>query len=152
MKLILLCVGNLKAGVEKDLLDQYRTRLSWPSEIKEVVCRKSGTPDQVKIWEGELLLQTIESTSIVIGLDEQGDLLTSVEFAEILNIYRNEGVRSLTFVIGGADGLSNPVRKRCQRLVALGRMTWPHLLVRGLLAEQIYRTQQILAGHPYHRL
>jgi 23S rRNA (pseudouridine1915-N3)-methyltransferase len=151
MKITLLCVGNLKASLEKDLLDQYRTRLSWPFEMKEIVCRKSGPPDQVKIWEGEILLQAIEPASTVIGLDEQGDLLTSVEFAEILNTYRNEGVRSLTFVIGGADGLSDLVRKRCQRLVALGRMTWPHLLVRGLLAEQIYRAQQILAGHPYHR-
>ena len=151
MKLILLCVGNLKTGLEKDLLDQYRTRLSWPFEIKEVVCRKSGSPDQMKLWEGELLLQAIEPTSILIGLDEQGSLLTSVEFADILSFYRNEGVKSLTFIIGGADGLSDLVRKRCHRLMALGRMTWPHLLVRCLLTEQIYRAQQILAGHPYHR-
>ena len=151
MKLILLCVGNLKTGLEKDLSDQYRTRLTWPFEMKEVVCRKSGSSDQIKTWEGELLLQAIEPSSIVVGLDEQGTSLTSLEFAHVLNGYRNEGAKSLTFIIGGADGLSDSIRKRCQRLIALGRMTWPHLLVRGLLMEQIYRAQQILSGHPYHR-
>ena len=151
MKLLLLCVGNLKAGLEKDLMDQYRARLTWPLEMREVVCRKSGSSGQVKTWEGELLLQAIEPGSMVIGLDEQGTSLTSLQFAHVLKSYRNEGVKSLTFVIGGADGLSTLIAKRCQRLIALGRMTWPHLLVRGLLVEQIYRGQQILSGHPYHR-
>ena len=152
MKLILLCVGTLKAGPEKDLLDQYRTRLSWPFEMREVVCRKTGAPDQVKSWEGDLLLQAIEADSVVIGLDERGKSPTSPEFAHILDTYRNEGVKSLIFIIGGADGLSDAVRSRCQRLLSFGHMTWPHLLVRGLLLEQIYRAQQILIGHPYHRV
>lgn len=152
MKLILLCVGNLKAGPEKALLDQYRIRLSWPFEMREVICRKTGTPDQVKVWEGELLLQAIDSDSVIIGLDERGASPTSLEFAKILESYRHEGTKSLTFLIGGADGLSDTVRNRCQRFVSFGRMTWPHLLVRGLLVEQLYRAQQILSGHPYHRV
>jgi len=152
MKLTLLCVGNLKAGPEKALLDQYRTRLSWPLEIREVICRKTGTPDQIKGWEGELLLQAIDPDSIVMGLDERGASFTSPEFAKILENYRHEGTKSMTFLIGGADGLSDPVRNRCQRLISFGRMTWPHLLVRGLLVEQLYRAQQILSGHPYHRV
>lgn len=152
MKIILLCVGTLKTGPEKDLLDQYRTRLSWPFEMREVICRKSGSSDQIKAWEGDLLLQAVESDSLVIGLDERGTPLTSLEFAQTLENYRNEGIKSLTFVIGGADGFSEPVRNRCQRLISFGRMTWPHLLVRGLLVEQIYRAQQILIGHPYHRV
>lgn len=152
MKFILLCVGTLKAGPEKDLLDQYRTRLSWPFDMREVICRKKGTSYQVKIWEGELLLQAIESDSIVIGLDERGTSLTSPEFAKVLENYRNEGIKSLTFIIGGADGFSDPVRNRCQRLISFGHMTWPHLLVRGMLVEQIYRAQQIRIGHPYHRV
>ncbi len=151
MKLILLCIGTLKASPEKSLLDQYRARLSWPFEVKEVLCRKSGSPHQVKTWEGELLLHALEPDTVVIGLDERGTGLTSLEFAKTLETYRHAGTKSLTFVIGGADGLSDAVRKRCQRLISLGRMTWPHLLVRGLLAEQLYRAQQILIGHPYHR-
>ncbi len=152
MKLILLCVGTLKAGPEKDLLDQYRTRLSWPFEMREVICRKIGSPDQVKSWEGELLLQAIDPDSVVVGLDERGASLTSPEFAKILENYRDEGTKSLTFLIGGADGFSDAARSRCQRLISFGQMTWPHLLVRGLLVEQIYRAQQILIGHPYHRV
>lgn len=142
----------MKAGPERDLLDQYRTRLSWPFEMREVICRKTGTSDQVKVWEGEILLQTIDPYSIVIALDERGSSLTSPEFAKVLDQYRNEGIKTLTFLIGGADGLSDAVRSRCQRLISFGRMTWPHLLVRGLLVEQLYRAQQILNGHPYHRV
>ena len=152
MKLILLCVGTLKSGPEKALLEQYRARLSWPFEMREVICRKIGTSDQVKKWEGELLFQAIETDSVVIGLDERGTSLSSTEFAQILEGYRNEGIKSLTFVIGGADGLSDAVRARSQRLISFGRMTWPHLLVRGMVVEQIYRAQQILIGHPYHRV
>ena len=107
---------------------------------------------KIKILEGELLLQAIDPDSIVIGLDERGTSLTSPEFANVFEHYRNEGIKSLTFLIGGADGLSDAVRSRCQRLLSFGRMTWPHLLVRGLLVEQIYRAQQILSGHPYHRV
>jgi 23S rRNA (pseudouridine1915-N3)-methyltransferase len=151
MKLTLLCVGALKASPEQDLLEQYRTRLSWPFDMREIICRKRGLPEQTKSWEGDLLLQAIEPDAVVIGLDERGTSLTSLEFAKTLETYRNEGLKSLTFVIGGADGLSDPVRKRCQKLVSFGRMTWPHLLVRGMLVEQLYRAQQILTGHPYHR-
>ena len=142
----------MKAGPEKDLLEQYRARLNGHFEMREVICRKTGAPDQIKILEGELLLQAIDPDSIVIGLDELGTSLTSPEFANVFEHYRNEGIKSLTFLIGGADGLSDAVRSRCQRLLSFGRMTWPHLLVRGLLVEQIYRAQQILSGHPYHRV
>lgn len=151
MRLVLLCVGALKAGPEKGLLDQYRARLSWPFEMREVVCRKKGLPEQVKAWEGDLLLQTMEPGTVVLGLDERGDCLSSHEFAHLLETWRTQGVKSLTFVVGGAGGLSDAVRKRCHRLISLGRMTWPHLLVRGMLVEQVYRAQQILMGHPYHR-
>lgn len=152
MKLILLCVGTLKSGPEKALLEQYRARLSWPFEMREVVCRKISTSNQVKDWEGELLLQAIEPDSVVIGLDERGKSPTSPEFAQLLDVHRNDGIKSLTFIIGGADGLSEAVRARCLQLISFGRMTWPHLLVRGMLVEQIYRAQQILIGHPYHRV
>lgn len=151
MRLVLLCVGSLKAGPEKNLLDQYRVRLAWPFEVREVVCRKKGVSEQVKSWEGDLLLQAMEPDTVALGLDERGVSLSSLEFAQLLEAYRTQGVKSLAFVVGGADGLSDPVQKRCQRLISFGRMTWPHLLVRGMLVEQIYRAQQILMGHPYHR-
>jgi 23S rRNA (pseudouridine1915-N3)-methyltransferase len=152
MKMILVCVGTLKTGPEKELLEQYRTRLTRPFEIQEVICRKVGTPEQVLTWEGELLLQAIDPDSIVIGLDERGKSFNSPQFAKLLDTYRNEGIKSVTFLIGGAGGFSVSVRNRCQQLISFGAMTWPHLLVRGLLVEQLYRAQQILLGHPYHRI
>lgn len=151
MKFVLLCVGALKASPEKELLSQYQVRLSWPLEIQEIVCRKHGSANQVKDWEGDLLLQALGPGVTAIGLDEGGSSITSVEFAHILKAYQDEGAKSLAFIIGGADGLSEPVKNRCQRLISFGRMTWPHLLARGMLIEQLYRAQQILMGHPYHR-
>ena len=151
MKLILLCVGTLKAGPEKDLISRYRSRLSWPFEMREVICRKKGTPAQIVEWEGELLVQALETGTAAIGLDSQGMSLTSEEFSQCIENYSLKGIRSLTFIIGGAGGLSSLVRSKCQKMISFGCMTWPHLLVRGLLVEQLYRAQQILSGHPYHR-
>jgi 23S rRNA (pseudouridine1915-N3)-methyltransferase len=151
MKLILVCVGNLKAGPEKALFDHYKSRITWPFEIREVVNRKEGTAQQVKEWEGDLLMAKIEPDSVIIGLDERGKSVSSTEFAQMLGNWRDDSVRSITFIIGGADGLSDAVRQRCHRLISFGQMTWPHMLVRGMLAEQLYRSQQILIGHPYHR-
>lgn len=152
MKMTLLCVGTLKSGPEKDLFDQYCSRLSTPLQVKEIICRKAGSPNQIKDWEGELLCQSIEADSMLIGLDERGKSYSSPEFADLIEKYRSEGVKSITFIIGGADGLTDVVRQKCHHLVSFGRMTWPHLMVRGLLAEQLYRAQQILIGHPYHRV
>ena len=86
-----------------------------------------------------------------MALDERGRDLTSVAFAERLGRWRDDGVRDLAFVIGGADGLAPAVRDRAALTLAFGRATWPHMLVRTMLAEQIYRAQTILTGHPYHR-
>lgn len=152
MKRILLCVGHLKGGPEKDLLEQYRTRLNGAFDMKEVVCRKKGSVEQVKEWEGALLMEALDPGSVVIGLDEQGDMMSSQAFSEVLQKFENQGVKTLTFVVGGADGLSLDVRKKCQSFISFGRMTWPHLLVRGMLVEQLYRAQQIKAGHPYHKV
>ena len=86
-----------------------------------------------------------------MALDERGRSLSSAAFADYLGRRRDEGVADLAFVIGGADGLAERVRSRADLVLSLGAPTWPHLLVRGLLAEQLYRAQSILAGHPYHR-
>jgi 23S rRNA (pseudouridine1915-N3)-methyltransferase len=87
----------------------------------------------------------------VVALDERGAALSSAAFAERLGTWRDGGIPDLAFLIGGADGLADTVRQRAGLVLSLGLMTWPHLLARGLLLEQIYRAQQILAGHPYHR-
>ena len=86
-----------------------------------------------------------------LALDERGKSLTSEAFAKTLARWRDEGTADVAFVIGGADGLADTLRKRARLLLSLGAMTWPHMLVRGLLAEQLYRAERIWAGHPYHR-
>ena len=87
----------------------------------------------------------------MVALDQGGKEISSEDFAQLLGIWRDEGVTELTFVIGGAEGLDHGIVKRARHVLSLGAMTWPHMMVRAMLLEQIYRAQQILAGHPYHR-
>jgi 23S rRNA (pseudouridine1915-N3)-methyltransferase len=116
-----------------------------PVEIVEVEARKGG-----KTAEGEALLTRLAG-AFVIACDEHGQALTSRAFAERLSKLRDEGVRSLAFVIGGADGLDAMVLTRSDQTLAFGPQTWPHALARAMLAEQVYRAASLMAGQPYHR-
>jgi 23S rRNA (pseudouridine1915-N3)-methyltransferase len=151
VRLLILAVGRLKSGPHADLQAHYAGRLAWPLEIREVEERRALPAPERKAREGELLLAALPEEAVLVALDERGRSLTSPAFAERLARWREEGVKTLAFAIGGADGLAPAVLKRAALTLALGPMTWPHLLVRGLLLEQLYRAQQILAGHPYHR-
>jgi len=108
-------------------------------------------PAQLKAREAELILAAIPAGALLIALDERGQSWSSREFAERLSQWRDHGVANIAFAIGGADGLGGMVIERADAVLSLGAMTWPHLVVRSLLLEQLYRAQQILAGHPYHR-
>lgn len=101
--------------------------------------------------EGRLLLDAVPKDAAVAALDEKGRTFSSSALAVRIGEWRDRGVRDLAFLIGGADGLNGEVLKRADLVLSLGPMTWPHMLVRGLLAEQLYRAQCILSGHPYHR-
>ncbi len=158
MRLLILAVGKLKAGPEKALVDEYARRLTWPLSTREVEARGRLEGAALKIREAELLLAALDQAGPgkvggrrVVALDERGAEPGSAEFAGRIGAWRDQGVGEIAFVIGGADGLDETVRARADWVVAFGRLTWPHLLVRALLAEQLYRAQQILAGHPYHR-
>lgn len=161
MKLRLLAVG--RAGTKRPeiaLIDDYRQRLTWPLTIQEVEEKRPLPNAALKKREGELLLAALDggkagsskaSRQIVVVLDERGRSLTSRDFATRIGAWRDDGAGEIVFVIGGADGHDEAVRTRADLLLSLGSMTWPHQMVRVLLAEQLYRAQQILAGHPYHR-
>lgn len=152
MKTYILALGHLKQGPEKTLIEEYARRLSFPCTIREFSVRKSLPPAQLKEAESNLLLSAIPENSFVIALDERGKDLSSQQFAALIGKVQGEGTsKSLTFFIGGADGHSDALRNRADCLLSFGKLTWPHLLVRILLVEQLYRAQQILAGHPYHR-
>src|SRR5262249_21203597 len=101
--------------------------------------------------EAELILAARPRGAPLVALDEKGAGWSSRTLAERLAAWRDQGAAAIAFAIGGTDGLDDALRDRADAILSLGPMTWPHLLVRGMLLEQLYRAQQILAGHPYHR-
>lgn len=153
LRITIAAVGRARRGPERALFDDYAARLSWPVSLKEIDARVPGsTPAAVRIAdEGARLIAAVPPGALVVALDERGQDLSSEAFAEKIRAWRDGGRRDLAFVIGGAGGLADAVRERAILVLALGRPTWPHLLVRAMVAEQLYRAQQILAGHPYHR-
>ena len=151
MRLSLVAVGRARRGPERALYEHYAARLAWPVTLREVETRTTLPPAGQSAREAELLLAAAAKGAKLVALDAKGELLTSEAFAARLGAWRDEGVAEVAFLIGGAEGLDARVRERADLALALGRVTWPHLLVRGLLLEQLYRAQQILLGHPYHR-
>lgn len=152
MNIHILAIGRVRAGPEAALYDHFAGRVTlWPLSLTARDRRSRTAPDKVVEAEAALLRQAIPAGAYVIALDERGRQLTSRAFADLLVREHEQGRRDIAFLIGGADGLAASLRDSADLVLSLGRPTWPHLLVRGLLAEQIYRAQQIAAGHPYHR-
>jgi len=151
MRLTIAAVGRAKAGPERTLFEHYLQRITFSIQLREVEERKRLSGDKLKLREAELLSGQVPDGAMIVALDERGKNFSSPEFATHLGNWRDEGVRELVFVIGGADGLDKTLCSRAGLVLSFGQLTWPHMLVRGLLAEQIYRAQCILSGHPYHR-
>ncbi|MGH7002041.1 MAG: 23S rRNA (pseudouridine(1915)-N(3))-methyltransferase RlmH [Stellaceae bacterium] len=151
MRVHIVAVGRLKAGPQAALARYYAERMVWPLAIHEVEERRPLPPAELREREGSLLLAAAPVGATAVALDERGKSFTSEAFAQRIAAWRDAGMRDLAFLIGGADGLSEAVRRQAHLVLSLGAMTWPHLLARGMLLEQLYRVQQILAGHPYHR-
>jgi 23S rRNA (pseudouridine1915-N3)-methyltransferase len=129
----------------------YAGRLAPPIAIVELEVRQRLPAAALKAREAELILAALPGQSRLVALDASGEMWSSRGFADRLALWRDAGVPELAFVIGGAEGLDVTILDRAAVLMSLGPMTWPHFLVRGMLLEQLYRAQQILAGHPYHR-
>ena len=158
MKLRILAVGRAKTGPESALIAEYQKRLHWPLAIEELEEKRAVSGAELKAREGALLQAAIERTAaksggkpVLVALDERGKSLGSRDFAARLKAWEDQGAPEILFLLGGADGLAAEIRDRAALVLSLGQMTWPHLLARAMLVEQIYRAQQILAGHPYHR-
>lgn len=151
MEVQLIAVGRARRGPEQALFDHYAGRLRHPFKLTEVEEKRPLNGTELQEREAALLLAAVPEGAIVIALDERGKHLDSPAFAGKLAGWRDQGIRSTAILIGGADGLTDTVRTRADLVLCLGKMTWPHMLVRGLIAEQLYRAQQINAGHPYHR-
>ncbi len=143
LKITILAIGRNRDADLDRLIQTYAGRCPWPLRIEELVPRKGES-------EAARLTRALPEGAATIALDERGELATSEALAARIGAWRDTG-RDLAFLIGGADGLDETIRARADWHLALGRLTWPHLLVRLLLAEQLYRASTILAGHPYHR-
>ena len=151
MRLWLAAVGKLRPGPMQELYSEYAKRIVPAIHLKEIEVRQRLPDAALAMREGELLVAAVPAASMIVALDERGTQLSSADFAAKIAAWRDGGVADLAFLVGGASGHGEAVRARAGFLLALGRMTWPHLLARVMLVEQLYRAQQILAGHPYHR-
>jgi 23S rRNA (pseudouridine1915-N3)-methyltransferase len=155
MRIHIVAVGRLRAGPERDLIDDYLTRFDrtgralalGPAQVIEVEDKKGGGMNA----EASLLSKAIPSGALVCVMDERGKVMTSPAFAQQIGGWRDQGRQDVAFVIGGADGLDAAMRGQADAALSFGKMVWPHMLVRVMLAEQLYRAASILAGSPYHR-
>ncbi|MFC3073968.1 23S rRNA (pseudouridine(1915)-N(3))-methyltransferase RlmH [Shinella pollutisoli] len=160
MRIGLFAVGRLKAGPEKELAARYLDRFAKAGpavgldlgRISEVAESRAGNAETRKREEAAMLEKALPEGGVLVLLDERGKALDSPAFADLLAGFRDAGKRDLVIAVGGADGLDPALRDRADAILCLGRLTWPHQLVRILIAEQLYRAVTILSGHPYHRV
>jgi 23S rRNA (pseudouridine1915-N3)-methyltransferase len=155
MKVTICAVGKLRKGPELALMSDYLDRFGksgrslglGPAALVEVEDKRNMGMEA----EAALLERAVPQGAVLVTLDERGELVSSPDFAARLGLWR-DGARDIAFVIGGADGIAPGLRTKADWSLSFGRMVWPHMLVRVMLAEQLYRAGQILAGTPYHRL
>jgi 23S rRNA (pseudouridine1915-N3)-methyltransferase len=138
LKLHIVARGKMGRCAEADLIERYAKRLTWPFLVTELPDSGGKAP-------------VLSPTSIIVALDESGEQLGSTALAKKLETWRDAGTRECRFLIGAADGLSDEERRSAALLLSFGRATWPHMLARAMLVEQLYRATSIIAGHPYHR-
>ena len=138
MLLHIVARGKIGRSPEAELVERYLKRIAWPTKVTELPDRGGNVP-------------ALPSNSITIALDERGKALQSSELARMLERWRDDGKREARFLIGAADGHEEEQRGSADLLLSFGAATWPHLLVRAMLAEQLFRATSILANHPYHR-
>lgn len=153
MKITIISIGKFENSPHRPVFENYLKRLKWKIELKEFELKnaKNLSVDKIKEGEGELILKALKPGSKVIICDENGKQFKSREFAKLIADFGVAGDSDLTFIIGGADGLSQEILKKSHLKISFGLMTLPHLMVRSILAEQLYRAQTIIENHPYHR-
>ena len=138
MLLHIVARGKIGRSPEAELVERYLRRIAWPTRLTELPDKGGSAPK-------------LDSDSVTIALDERGQSLTSRDLAQLLEKWRDSGKREARFLIGAADGHEAQQRRDADLLLSFGAATWPHLLVRAMLAEQLFRATSILANHPYHR-
>jgi 23S rRNA (pseudouridine1915-N3)-methyltransferase len=151
VKLTIAAIGRASRGPERDLYQHYASRIRWPLVLRELEEKRKLPSAELMRREGELLLAAAPAGAELVALDRRGKEMDSEAFARRLARWRDDSVSDVAFLIGGANGHGETVLKKASLVLSFGAMTWPHQLARAMLAEQIYRSQQLLADHPYHR-
>jgi len=151
MKIAIVAVGRLKRGPLRELFEGYAGRMRWSLDVHEIDPGREPTADQRRDSEASALLKHAETRDVLVALDEKGVDLDSPALARQIEQWQLDSRGSAAFLIGGPDGLAPAVTKQADMVLSFGRATWPHLLVRAMLAEQLYRAETLISGHPYHR-
>lgn len=151
MRLLVAAVGKVRDAAYRDLWKEYANRLSPPIELVEVEEKRPLSVSERRARESQLLQAALPARMRLIALDGGGKMLDSEGLAAKLGAWRGDSPAGVAFLIGGADGHDPKLLAACDMTLSLGSMTWPHQLARVMLAEQLYRADRILAGHPYHR-
>ena len=156
MRVHICAVGRLRTGPERALIDDYMQRFDrtgralslGPVQVIEVEDKKGGGMEA----EADLLARALPAGALIVVMDERGKVMSSPDFADHIALWRDGGRQDVAFIIGGADGIAPALRDRADFALSFGKMVWPHMLVRVMLAEQLYRAATILSGGPYHRV
>lgn len=151
MRVTIAALGKMKPSPEQELLTKYLRQTPWQIAIKELEVKKNLPTHSRMQAEAALLQEACADAHIRIALDERGQHLSSEALAAKISGWQQQGHSHLAFLIGGQDGLDESIRKQASLILSFGALTWPHMLVRAMLGEQLYRCHTILTGHPYHR-
>lgn len=151
MNITIASIGKFRNSPYQAIFDLYLKRLPWKVELKELEIKSKLNVEIQKQKEGLLLLDAVKSCHFIIVLDEKGHELNSRELAKFISDLRSHGNSHLGFIIGGSDGVCESVKAKAHKIISLGKVTFPHLMVRSILAEQLYRSYSIISNHPYHR-
>ena len=159
MRIQIFAVGRMKSGPERELAERYFDRFAKVAPplglefggVIEAAGSRARETEQRKREEAVKLSESLATGSALILLDERGKSLSSPDFASLIAKHRDSGTRSMTFAIGGADGHAEESRQNAQMVISCGALTFPHQIMRILIAEQLYRAATIISGHPYHR-
>ncbi len=151
MKIIIATVGKAKKSAEAEMVARYMKQTRWDITLKEIPDAPASLPSgERKLWEAKKIEALLDADTRLVALDAMGEQLTSPQFAQLISQAQAHYAKRLLFAIGGQDGLDASLLSQAKRIVAFGQATWPHQLVRALLAEQLYRAYTLSIGHPYH--
>ncbi len=153
MKITIISVGKFDSSPNEELFSDYTKRLKWQINLREINYKNSKnlSSNEIKNGEAKLIIENLKPNSYIIALDEHGKQFSSKEFSLILSDLMNNSISDLTFIIGGASGLALEVLQKAKLTMSFGKITLPHLMVRSILAEQLYRAYSIINNHPYHK-